>query len=61
MEIPTDVDIPLEFDPEVEEAIAELLPSKDPLQSKDFSPVDYINQLFPTEQSLSSIDEVVCT
>ena len=52
-------DISLEFDPEVEGAIAELLPSDDPLQSKNFSVIDYINTIFPTEQSLSNIDDVV--
>lgn len=31
----------------------------DPLDQPDFNEVDYINSLFPTEQSLSSIDEVV--
>ena len=52
-------DILLEFDPEVEAAIAELLPSNDPLHSKDFSVIDYINTIFPTEQSLTNIDDVV--
>ena len=52
-------DISLEFEPEVEAAIAELLPSDDPLQSKNFSVIDYINTIFPTEQSLSNIDDVV--
>ncbi len=28
----------------------QVLPSQDPLDSPDFNPVDYINQLFPTEQ-----------
>lgn len=37
----------------------QVLPSNDPLDSPDFNPVDYINTLFPTEQSLSNIDEVV--
>ena len=52
-------DISLEFDPEVEAAIAELLPSNDPLHCKDFSAIDYINTIFPTEQSLTNIDDVV--
>lgn len=33
--------------------------SSDPLDAPDFNPVDYINQLFPTEQSLSNIDDVI--
>ncbi|RZC42545.1 vacuolar protein sorting-associated protein 53 -like protein, partial [Asbolus verrucosus] len=36
-----------------------VLPSKDPLDEPDFNSIDYINSLFPTEQSLSNIDEVV--
>lgn len=36
-----------------------VLPSSDPLDQPDFNEVDYINSLFPTEQSLSNIDEVV--
>lgn len=36
-----------------------MLPSKDPLDEPDFNCIDYINSLFPTEQSLSNIDEVV--
>ena len=28
----------------------QVCPSSDPLDSKDFNPIDYINQLFPTEQ-----------
>lgn len=37
----------------------QVLPSEDPLDRPDFNPVDYINTLFPTEQSLSNIDDVV--
>jgi hypothetical protein len=33
--------------------------SEDPLDSPDFSAVDYINKLFPNEQSLQNIDSVV--
>lgn len=36
-----------------------MLSSKDPLDQPDFNTIDYINSLFPTEQSLSNIDEVV--
>lgn len=38
--------------------IFQVLPSTDPLDHPDFNAVDYINKLFPTEQSLSNIDEV---
>lgn len=33
--------------------------SDDPLDSPDFNTVDYINKLFPSEQSLQNIDSVV--
>nr|CAD7575517.1 unnamed protein product [Timema californicum] len=36
-----------------------VLPSDDPLDQPDFNSVDYINSIFPTEQSLSSIDDVL--
>ncbi|XP_033106959.1 vacuolar protein sorting-associated protein 53 homolog [Anneissia japonica] len=45
--------------PEVQEAIEQVLPSNDPLDSPDFNAVEYINTLFPTEQSLANIDEVI--
>lgn len=48
----------IEFPPEVQNAIEQVLPSTDPLDHPDFNSVDYINKLFPTEQSLSNIDEV---
>lgn len=35
------------------------MPSNDPLDQSNFNVVDYINSLFPTEQSLSNIDDVV--
>lgn len=37
----------------------QVFPSNDPLDQPDFNPVDYINTLFPTEQSLSNIDDVI--
>lgn len=37
----------------------EVFPSQDPLDRADFNAVEYINTLFPTEQSLANIDEVV--
>lgn len=33
--------------------------SSDPLDSADFNAIDYINQLFPTEQSLTQIETVI--
>ncbi len=36
-------------------AITEVFPSSDPLDASDFSPVNYINELFPTEQSLTNL------
>ena len=36
-----------------------MIPSNDPLDQPDFNAVDYINSLFPTEQSLSNIDDVI--
>lgn len=44
---------------EVQRAIEQVLQSSDPLDQPDFNPTDYINQLFPNEQSLSNIDEVI--
>ncbi|KAH7960865.1 hypothetical protein HPB49_024077 [Dermacentor silvarum] len=47
------------FPPEVQAAIEQVFPSTDPLDSPNFNPVDYINTLFPTEQSLANVDEVI--
>ncbi|XP_037030486.1 vacuolar protein sorting-associated protein 53 homolog [Bradysia coprophila] len=47
------------FSDEVQSAIEQVLQSTDPLDSPDFNTIDYINQLFPTEQSLSNIDDVI--
>uniref|UniRef100_A0A8I4A071 Vps53 N-terminal domain-containing protein n=1 Tax=Callithrix jacchus TaxID=9483 RepID=A0A8I4A071_CALJA len=44
---------------EVQLAIKQVFPSQDPLDRADFNAVEYINTLFPTEQSLANIDEVV--
>ncbi|CAH2014534.1 unnamed protein product [Acanthoscelides obtectus] len=54
-----DQDLFTHFPAVVQKAIEEVLPSKDPLDEPDFNSIDYINSLFPTEQSLSNIDEVV--
>ncbi|OCT92293.1 vacuolar protein sorting-associated protein 53 homolog isoform X1 [Xenopus laevis] len=49
----------LHLSPEVQQAIEQVFPSQDPLDCADFNAVEYINTLFPTEQSLSNIDDVV--
>jgi hypothetical protein len=49
----------IELSSEVLDVIASILPSDDPLDKQNFDVVSYINELFPTEQSLSSIDDVV--
>merc|ERR1712142_1459160 len=49
----------INFTPEVQDAIQKVLPSDDPLDQADFDAIDYINSLFPTEQSLANIDEVI--
>lgn len=49
----------VDFPSDVQEAIEEVFPSNDPLDQPDFNVVDYINSLFPTEQSLSNLDDVV--
>ncbi|XP_015124851.1 vacuolar protein sorting-associated protein 53 homolog [Diachasma alloeum] len=47
------------FPESVQSVIEQVLPSTDPLDQPNFNVVDYINSLFPTEQSLSNIDDVV--
>ena len=47
------------FPEDVQQVLDEVFPSDDPLEQANFNVVDYINQIFPTEQSLSNIDEVV--
>ncbi|XP_058833094.1 vacuolar protein sorting-associated protein 53 homolog [Topomyia yanbarensis] len=44
---------------EVQQAIEQVLQSSDPLDHPDFDATDYVNQLFPNEQSLSNIDDVI--
>jgi len=44
---------------EVQQAIASILPNDDSLDRPDFDLVEYINELFPNEQSLSNIDEII--
>ncbi|XP_066520130.1 vacuolar protein sorting-associated protein 53 homolog isoform X1 [Hoplias malabaricus] len=59
LELVEDLDAILHLSPEVQEAIEQVFPSQDPLDRPDFNAVEYINTLFPTEQSLANIDEVV--
>ncbi|KAF6772471.1 hypothetical protein AHF37_07739 [Paragonimus kellicotti] len=47
------------FDKEVEDVLSELNLKSDSLDSPDFDVVAYINEMFPTEQSLANIDEVI--
>ena len=41
----------------MEESIAKILPSDDPLDAANFDPIEYVNQRFPTEESLSKLDQ----
>lgn len=59
LEFVEDLDAILHLTPEVQLAIEQVFPSQDPLDRADFNAVEYINTLFPTEQSLANIDEVV--
>ncbi|XP_060743746.1 vacuolar protein sorting-associated protein 53 homolog [Tachysurus vachellii] len=59
LEFVEDLDAILNLTPEVQLAIEQVFPSQDPLDRADFNAVEYINTLFPTEQSLANIDEVV--
>ncbi|XP_011880495.1 PREDICTED: vacuolar protein sorting-associated protein 53 homolog [Vollenhovia emeryi] len=47
------------FSPNVQSVIEQVLTTDDPLDQPNFNVVDYINTLFPSEQSLSNIDDVV--
>jgi hypothetical protein len=51
---------PLVFPESVQAAISEVFcTDEDPLDAADFNAVDYINELFPTEQSLSNLDDTI--
>ncbi|KAG9328649.1 hypothetical protein JZ751_011624 [Albula glossodonta] len=54
LEFADDLEAILHLTPEVQLAI-----EQDPLDRADFNAVEYINTLFPTEQSLANIDDVV--
>ncbi|CAL8137366.1 unnamed protein product [Orchesella dallaii] len=45
--------------PEVLKAIEQVLPSDDPLDQSEFDIVAHINTLFPTEQSLAQLNDVI--
>jgi len=49
----------IEFSAQVNKALEELLPSNEIFDSPHFDSVDYVNQLFPNEQSLEAIDTFV--
>ncbi|KAM9209805.1 vacuolar protein sorting-associated protein 53 homolog [Dugong dugon] len=59
LEFVEELEAVLQLTPEVQLAIEQVFPSQDPLDGADFNAVEYINTLFPTEQSLANIDEVV--
>ncbi|XP_016991572.2 vacuolar protein sorting-associated protein 53 homolog [Drosophila rhopaloa] len=49
----------IHFSKEVKQVIDKVLKTDDPMDAADFNTVDYINQLFPNEQSLAGIDETI--
>ncbi|KAH8377947.1 hypothetical protein KR093_008046 [Drosophila rubida] len=51
----------IQFSKEVKQVIDKVLKTdeQDPMDAPDFNTVDYINQLFPNEQSLAAIDETI--
>jgi vacuolar protein sorting-associated protein 53 len=49
----------IELSDDVLKIIEEIVPSDDTLDRPNFDIVAYINELFPTEQSLSNIDDVI--
>nr|XP_036878725.1 vacuolar protein sorting-associated protein 53 homolog isoform X1 [Manis javanica] len=59
LEFAEELEAVLQLTPDVQLAIEQVFPSQDPLDRADFNAVEYINTLFPTEQSLANIDEVV--
>lgn len=55
---------PVRFSEAVEKALAEVCPPRDAFDDPNFDPVDYLNERFPDESSLSALpaflDEVTC-
>lgn len=49
----------LKLSSDVQETIDQILPSEDPLDKLDFNPIDYINQIFPNQQSLTNLEDVL--
>ncbi|RUP48667.1 hypothetical protein BC936DRAFT_144204 [Jimgerdemannia flammicorona] len=45
--------------PELDNALSDILDTKDPLDSSEFNPIESINRMFPNEQSLASLDEIL--
>lgn len=43
------------FSPVLQQLLADIIPSTDPLDSLTFNPVEYINNMLPNEQSLTDI------
>jgi len=52
-----DDDCGLALSDEVQATISQVIPSEDPLDRPNFNVIDFINQSFPDEQSLSKISE----
>lgn len=46
----------LQFSEQVDKALNELLPTSDPFDQPHFDPIQFINEKFPTEESLSELD-----
>jgi len=49
----------IKFTPELDEALNQFTSKDDELDTSEFSNIDYINNLFPTEESIGSIDQVL--
>ena len=55
-----DLSGPLFFPDSVQAAISEVFSTdEDPLDAAEFSAIDYINEMFPTEQSLTNLDDTI--
>ncbi|VDQ11590.1 unnamed protein product [Trichobilharzia regenti] len=55
----SDFQFPSTYVKEVEEALAKLSLKSDSLDDPNFNVITYINERFPSEQSLANIDEVI--
>ncbi|KAI9012778.1 Vps53-like protein [Gaertneriomyces semiglobifer] len=45
--------------PELDHAISSILSTSDPLDSRDFDPIEYINRMFLSEESLSTAEAIL--